>query len=154
VKEKENRLVVGDLGWADTLPEWLLEAIKKERLVLGLVGLTCEDDEVPKVGDAEICAYLYTASLRAPMSAEHSQIYFHIGAKVMRREQSGVELPPMMIEALERGLTDWEAHELKDLRAMIYRKRGGEIVHPVLDAMRILKKEVEKAERDPQMSFF
>lgn len=146
----ENRLVVGDAGWAESLPDWLLEAIKMERLALGLVDLTCED--APKVGDAEICAYLYTASLHAPMSAALSQVYFYVGAKMMRKLKPDAELSPMMVEALERGLTDYEERELRELRETIYRKRGGEISHPILDAMRTLKKEVEKAKRDPQLS--
>lgn len=162
MKAKENRLVVGDLNWADTIPDWLLEAVKHERLTLGLVELIPgdvestpgeENAEVPNVGDAEVCAYLYTASLHAPMSAEHSQIYFYLGAKVIQQYQPDTVLPPMMTEAIDRGLTNWEARVLIDLRHMIYRKRGGEITHPILDAMRVLKKEVEKAERDPQLSF-
>lgn len=150
-KEKKNRLIVGDIGWAETLPDWLLEAIKTERLALGLMDLICED--APKVGEAEVCAYLYTASLHAPMSHEHSQIYFYIGARVMKSHQPDQDLPEMMVEALEQGLHEWEERELENIRDLIYRKRGGKIVHPVLDAMRILKKGIEKAERVPQLKF-
>lgn len=148
---EKNRLVVGDLGWAETLPSWLLEAIRIERLALGLAGLTRED--TPKVGDAEVCAYLYTASLHGPMSAEYCQIYFYLGAKVMRKTQPDTKLPDMMIEALEQGLTAYEERELEDLKAMIYQKRGGEISHPILDALKTLRKSVEKAENERQLSF-
>ena len=36
----KNRLVVGDMSWADVIPEWLLDEIKAERLIYGLAGIT------------------------------------------------------------------------------------------------------------------
>jgi hypothetical protein len=156
-RPKENRLVVGDAGWAETLPDWLLEEVKSERIILGLVGMMNPD--LPKVGDAEVCVFLYTSSLRAPMSSEHTQIYLYLGAKLMKRrlknaEGEDRELPEMMVESIERGLTDWEEKELEDLRDMLYRKRGGEIAHPVLDAMRMFQKICTEESEQPQLSLF
>ncbi len=148
--KKEIKLVVGDAGWADTLPEWLLEAIEHERVVLGIARTA--DAGVPQVGNAEVCAYLYTASLRAPMSAEHSNIYFWIGASVMEQHNPGKELPEIMADAVARGLTEGEFRELKELRAMIFRKRGGAVKHPIIDALEIMKAEFLKKEQDPQLT--
>jgi len=138
--KKENRLVVADSGWAEQIPEWLLDEVRAERLTLGLGDLISPDCE--KVGDAEVCVYLYTASLTAPMSSEDMGIYFYLTAKLMKRV--GQELPDFLAEKLERGLSADESRELEHLRNDIYSKRGGDISHPILDAMRSLKKEVSK----------
>ena len=56
----KNRLVVGDMSWADMIPDWLLEEIKHERIIYGLAGIS--NPEAPKIGDAEVIAYLMTAT--------------------------------------------------------------------------------------------
>jgi len=143
---KENRLIVGDKSWADTIPEWLLDEVRAERLIYGLVGLINPD--APRVGDAELCVYLYTASLRAPMYDEHNQIYIYLVAKLMRKQ--GKELQDFMQEKLDRGLSLDEERELKDLKDMIYSRRGGDINHPVLNFMREWKKEIDEEKRTGQ----
>lgn len=157
-KPKENRLVVADAGWADTIPEWLLEEVKTERLTLGLGSIVNPD--IPKVGDAEVCVYLYTAGLRGPLSAEHTQIYINLAGRLARRHwkkvntEEGDEVSCVKEEINERDLTRYEERVLEDLRSMLYRKRGGEISHPLLDAMRMFKAVVEKESKQPQLSLF
>ena len=146
----KNRLVVGDATWADMIPDWLLEEIKFERLMYGLA--TISNPEATKIGDAEIIAYLMTASMRAPMPSEYVEIYVYLTAKVMKRQ--GKELPDFMEEKLERGLTQQEEYDLKELRSMIFDKRGGEIDTPLLNAMRTLKKDIDRKKTDPQLSLF
>ena len=146
----ENRLVVGDASWADMIPDWLLEEIKFERLIYGLA--TISNPEALKIGDAEVIAYPMTASMRAPMPSEYVEIYTYLTAKVMK--QQGKELPDFMAEKLERGLTQQEEYDLKELRSMIFDKRGGEIDTPLLNAMRTLRKEIDRKETDPQLSLF
>ena len=145
-----NRLVVGDATWADMIPDWLLDEIKSERLIYGLAGIA--NPEVPKVGDAEVAAYLMTASMRAPMPSEYVEIYVYLTACLMKRQ--GKELTDFMTEKLKRGLTRQEEYDLKELRSMIFDKRGGEIDTPLLNAMRTLRKEIDKKETDPQLSLF
>ena len=146
----KNRLVVGDATWADMIPDWLLEEIKSERLVYGLMGIA--NPEAPKVGDAEVAAYLMTASMCVPMPSEYVEVYIFLTARIMRKR--GKELPDFMTEKLERGLTQYEEHTLKDLASDIYRKRGGEIDTPLLNVMRTFKKEIERKKDDPQLSMF
>lgn len=141
---KENRLVVGDVGWADTIPDWLLEEVKSERVVYGLASIMRSDGE--KVGDAEVCVYLYTAGWRQPLDHYQTEVYIYLTAKLMDK-RGNKELPDFMGEKLKKGLSQDEDRELNSLRSMIYRKRGGEINHPLLNAMRGLKKEVEKDTR-------
>jgi len=137
---KENRLVVGDRSWAEDIPEWLLNEIRAERMILGLGSIIKPDCE--KVGDAEVIVYLMTASLRSPISSEYTEIYVYLTAKMMKKR--GKQLEDFMEKKLKNGLTDYEERELKELREMIYRKRGGEINHPVLNLMRNWKKDIEK----------
>ncbi|MGB3478358.1 MAG: hypothetical protein WBB67_04275 [bacterium] len=51
-----------------------------------------------------------------------------------------------MKEMFERGLTKGEEYYYKELIYNIYQARGGEIRHPILDAMRSLKKRCDKIE--------
>ena len=34
-----NKLVVANRGWAETIPEWLLDEVRAERLVYGLADI-------------------------------------------------------------------------------------------------------------------
>jgi len=138
-EKKENRLIVGDITWIDTIPEWLLEEVKAERLIYGLASLIGRG---PKVGDAEVCVYLMTASHRSVLSSEHVNIYMYLVTRLFKRRDK--EVPE---DIRKDELTEWEEHELEELRDTIYRSRGGEISHPLLDAMRHLKKDIKRKEK-------
>lgn len=146
MKDKENRLVVANAGWGETIPEWLKDEIREERLT-GMAGVA---KPVNEVGDAEVCAYLYTASLTAPMPHALNEIYFYVAASLMKRR--GMELPDFMAEKLEQGLTADEQRELSDLKRGLYRKRGGDIAHPLLDAMREFAKGERRKPPAPDIS--
>lgn len=137
--KKENRLVVGS-PWGDSIPDWVLEEIRAERLILGLVGIAKDDfSDADKVGDTEILAYLMTASLRAPLPHTLAEIYFYLTTKVMERRGKTV---PNDIRKTE--LSRNEERELQELKYTIYQKRGGDIQHPLLEVMRIFKKNLSK----------
>lgn len=137
-RNEPTPLVVGDRSWADTIPDWLLTEIEAERMVYGLAGMMGKG--VPKVGTAEVCAYLMTAALRAPLTHEYTEIYMYLTAELMQKR--GTQLDPLFQEKLDKGLTEWEQHELEELKSDIYRKRGGEVNHPLLNTMRDFKKEI------------
>lgn len=138
--KKENRLVVGDATWADAIPDWLLEDIKAERMMYGLAAII--NPNAPKVGFAEITAYLMTASLHAPMSVEYTNIYVYCSARIFERK--GKEMTDDMKEMLQRGLNQGEEYYYKELVGEIYRARGGDIKHPVIKLMTELKKKCDK----------
>lgn len=140
MKEKSNPVVVGNATWADTIPEWLFDEIKAERLLYGLASITNGDRT--RVGNAEVTAYLYTASLGAPLSHEYTNIYLYLSSQLMKKR--GKDIP----EEIKQGeLTNYEKHCLEELKAHIYRRRGGEINHPLLNVMRDLKKEAKKKQK-------
>ena len=140
IQDGPTPLVVGDMGWADTIPDWLRAEIEAERMVYGLAGIMGK--EVPLIGDAELCAYLMTAALRAPLTHEYTEIYIYLTAKLTQKRE-GVKLDPDFQEKLDRGLTEWEQQELEQLKSDIYRKRGGEVRNPLLDTMRDFKKAID-----------
>jgi len=138
-----NKLVVSDIGWAETIPEWLLDEIRAERLILGLASIGRDLEDWQKVGDAEVLVYLMTESLRQPLSKEHFNIYLYLFNKIMKRR--GKEIPEEL--KFNRELDNYEQHILKELKYMIYKRRGGDIDHPLLNAMRELKKDIERTEK-------
>ena len=140
MKTKENRLVVGSMVWSDTIPDWLLKEVEAERMIYGLAGIIGKGPEAEgEVGDAEVCVYLYTASLAAPMDSEMTKIYLYLTTKFMQKRKTTV---PKDIRVEE--LTRYEQSELSRLKRQLYSKRGGEINHPLFSMMKQLKKEATK----------
>lgn len=136
--EKQNRLVVGDLSWADITPQWVLDEVVSERMMLGLITIMKPDIE--PVGDAEVLAYLMPVTMRGPITHEYFEIYMYICTKVCDRV--GKHVP----DDIRQDSLDPDAErELKDLRRTIFTKRGGNIQHPVLNFMRDFKKETQKS---------
>jgi len=68
VIKKGNRLAVADVGWADTVPDWLRKEVEFERLALGVVGNIAElrGNPIREVGDAEGLRWVMTS--RRPTS--------------------------------------------------------------------------------------
>ena len=133
-------LVVGSRSWGQDIPKWLVEEVSFERTISGLAGLMGKEN--PKVGDAEVCVYLMTASMEAPMSSEHTHIYQYVLTQLMKRKKKEI---PEDIRKDELG--EYEMGLLKELRHKIYTRRGGEASNPLLDAMRELKKKVVRERR-------
>lgn len=111
MSKKGNRLVVADGGWGETIPSWLKDEVVTERLL-----------NPDKVGDAEVCLYLYTATFKAPMEYNMGGVYVYLSSKIMKRK--GIELP---LEVEDKLNPDQE-RDLDQLRRDIYKARGGKIL--------------------------
>lgn len=116
-------IIVHSGGWADTLPEWLKNAIVAERMVMNLKGLNGE--EITGT-DAEACAYLFTACLCFPFDSDWTQIYLYITSQVYSRhrsKESGVQVPEdIRVEKLD----DQQMRDLCRLKDWIYKRRIAE----------------------------
>lgn len=134
--KKENLLVVADIGWAESLPQWIKKAVADERTTNGLIGIATGGEE--EVGDAEALVYLSTASLKQPLSHNFGQIFIYLTGVCMQKHQKLElkDLPDFLIEKLNEGLSRDEKRDLKQLKSDLFRKRGGNISHPLLDALR------------------
>jgi len=103
-------------GWGDTLPDWIKSQITLERLVQQMKVLK---GEKPTGTDAEACAYLYTASLTAPMDSDWTQIYLYIAGKVAARAKD-IQIPD---DIKVESLTEDQLRDLQELKDWIYRHR-------------------------------
>lgn len=104
-------------GWGDTLPEWLKGAITMERLEMNMRAL--KGTEMTGT-DAEACAYLYTASLTAPLDYDWSQIYLYIAARTYKRWGKN-EMPA---DIAVDSISDYQMRELNRLKDWLYRQRS------------------------------
>jgi hypothetical protein len=64
-------VIVHRSPWADMLPEWVRGQIKMERLAALMKG------DPGMATDAEAMAYIYPASLDAPLDHDWTEIYLH-----------------------------------------------------------------------------
>ena len=104
-------------GWGDTLPDWLKQAITLERLIENMKALKGEEMTGT---DAEACAYLYTASLEAPMDHDWTQIYLYIAGKTYARHNGNQVPDDIQVESLN----NYRMTELNRLKSWLYRKRA------------------------------
>ena len=118
-------------GWGDSLPDWLKGAITLERLVMNIRALKGEEMTGT---DAEACAYLYTASLTAPMDHDWTQIYLYIADKVY----SGWKKTEMLEDIRVESLRDDQLRDLNRLKKWIYEQRT---------KIRLEKERAERRER-------
>lgn len=103
-------------GWGDTLPDWIKSQITLERLAQQMKVLK---GEKPTGTDAEACAYLYTASLEAPMDSDWTQIYLYIAGKVAARGKNAQIPDDIKVESL----TSDQMRDLGELKGWIYEHR-------------------------------
>ena len=132
---KPNKLIVADAGWAKSIPEWLKEEVKAERLIDSMIDSLGKGNV--EVGDAEACLYLFTLNLKQPVSHDTGQIYIYLTAKLC--EKQGMELESFMQEKLKAGLNSDQERELKTLKQALWSKRGGKIRHPLIEALKQMK---------------
>ena len=114
-------IIVFPGGWGETLPEWIKSSITLERLIENMKALKGEEMTGT---DAEVCAYLYTASLTQPMDNDWTQIYLYIATKTYekwRTKESGVEMPA---DIRVDSLSDYQLADLRRLKDWIYRRRA------------------------------
>jgi len=133
-------IIVFPGGWGDTLPEWLKNSITLDRLVMNMRSLK---GELPTGTDAEACAYLYTASLTAPMDSDWTQIYLYIAGKTYKQWNNNNAMPE---DIAVESLRDDQIRDLNRLKAWLYHKRTTVKLGRERDERR-QKKEEEAAER-------
>ena len=144
-----NRLIVAPGGWAADLPEWLLDAIRAERMVGGLASVM--SGQQPQAGDAEVCAYLFTLNLTQPPDHNTAEIFIWLTGTLMQRHDRFKDgVPDFVQETLSRGLNSDQQRELDQLRHDITTRRG-KVSHPLFEILAEFKKEAAKAERTRQI---
>lgn len=139
--KQENKLIVANQSWAKSIPKWIKDEIASERIMNGLIDIATQKNTAQDVGDAEIVAYLMTASLNGPLNYDNTHIYLYVGAKLMlkaKKIKEEEDLPDFMQEIYKKGLSEWEKTQLNDLRSTIRQARG-KVSHPLFDILKELK---------------
>lgn len=96
-------------GWGDTIPQDLKAAIEMQRLAQLM------KHEEGLATDAEVCAYLMTASLCAPFDHDWSEIYFYVVTKY-----KGDQMP----EDLRKDtITSDQMRDLEHIKRWIWNSR-------------------------------
>lgn len=131
-----NRLIVADIGWAETIPDWLKKEVESERMINGFVDVL--DKGIKEVGDAEACLYLYTLNLKQPVSHEIGNIYIYLASKLCKKR--GIKLESFMEQKVKDGLDSDEERELRILKQELWTKRGGKVQHPLFEMLNQMKK--------------
>jgi hypothetical protein len=110
-------IIVTPGGWGETLPDWIKDQITVERMIENMKSTKGEE----MMGtDAEVVAYLYTASLESPMDSDWVEIYLYMASKVMKRHTKQ-EMPADMrvVDKLTRNHED----DLLRFRRWLYEAR-------------------------------
>lgn len=131
-----NRLVVADVGWAETIPDWLKKEVESERMVSGFADVL--DKGIKEVGDAEACLYLYTLNLKQSVSHDMGGIYIYLASKLCKKQ--GMKLESFMEKKVKDGLEPDQERELRILKQELYTKRGGKVEHPIFEILNQMKK--------------
>ena len=101
--------------WMDTIPQWLKEQITLDRLIEQMKAARGQE---PTGTDSEALAYLYPASLEAPLDHDWTEIYLYLGARVCGAH--GKTVPD---DINVRTLNRQQDEDLRRLKAWIYEKR-------------------------------
>ena len=109
-------IIVMPGGWGDTLPDWIKSQITLERLAQNMKTLK---GEKLTATDAEACAYLYTASLEAPMDDDWTRIYLYVAGRVASRGRDTKIPDDIRVDSLN----DYQIRLLRDLKDWIYGRR-------------------------------
>jgi len=110
ILEANRPLVLyGGAQWADAIPEWMITAIKEERVSYSAMGKN-------EAGDCECLAYLVTASLMMPLSDEWYRAYMFLASRVFRKK--GMKELPDFLQDTE--LSEYNQQGLNGLRGWIY----------------------------------
>lgn len=134
-------------GWGDTLPDWIKPAITLERLAMNMKALKGEEMTGT---DAEACAYLYTASLTAPMDSDWTQIYLYIANKTFTHHKHGEVPEDIKVETLR----DDQMADLNRLKEWLYHKRTTVRMDRERAERRQKKEEETAKEKEAQPALF
>jgi hypothetical protein len=108
-------------------------------MILGLLSQSTKTTLTPEeqIGDAEVVAYLMTASYVAPMDRDFANIYLFVTGRLMKKVKN-IDMPQ---DIKVDKLSSDEERKLKDLKRFIWNSRGGKFKHPVINMLELIKKE-------------
>jgi hypothetical protein len=100
-------IIVHNVGWGKTLPDWIRKDLSLNRLTQQML-IRAGKEKPGMATDLEVTAFLYTASLEAPLTHEWTNIYLWVACQAMKaagKPTTGVT-PPESLSTDERRLLD------------------------------------------------
>ena len=137
MRQKNTPIIVANTQW--DLPENLVKWVKSERMVNGLIGMTCKLTPEESVGYAECVAYLNPATNQAPLSSDVTKIYLYCFTQLMKREK--IEVPK---ECVVEKLSEYQMNKLNEFKRWIYKSRGGAEKNPIINTLTEVFKEAKQ----------
>ena len=128
-KHKNTPIIVANTEW--DLPENLIKWVKSERMINGLIGMTCKLTPEESVGYAEVVAYLNPTTSKAPLSSDVTEIYLYCFTQLMKREK--IEVPK---DCVVEKLSDYQMDKLNEFKRWVYKSRGGDEKNPIINALK------------------
>ncbi|MBA7525198.1 hypothetical protein ES705_17347 [subsurface metagenome] len=131
--------------WMDTIPQSLKDQITMDRLIEQMVAH--RENREPTGTDSEALAYLYPASLEAPIDHDWTEIYLYLGARVVKSQ--GGEVPD---DINVRTLNRQQDEDLRRLKAWIYDRRRKHRTEKAKDIRkeRLANEREEKQAKSPE----
>jgi len=131
MKKENTPIILANTEWMP--PEKLLEEVKSERMINGLLEMAKPELKEKTVGDAECLAYLMPHTGRASLYHEWVDIYLYLAGRVLKRWKMDKALPE---KCKVETLSEYNTKKMNDLKEWIYEKRGGEEKNTVLSAFK------------------
>ncbi|KKR09570.1 MAG: hypothetical protein UT35_C0002G0020 [Candidatus Yanofskybacteria bacterium GW2011_GWD1_39_16] len=126
---KENtKILLANTEWIP--PEKLLNEVKSERMINGLIEMAKPELKSKTVGDAECLAYIMPQTGRVPLNHKWVNIYLYLAGNILQRWK--IEVP----KELKVVLGEDEITRMNKMKRWIYDKRGGEEKNPLLSALK------------------
>jgi hypothetical protein len=130
----QTPLILSPGGWGDELPDWFKPRIIGERLAMIDAGT------YDKATDAEVTAYMFTASLAQPLTPDWSEITIYQSALQMPQLKDVLDVPKQLTE-YQKMEVDHLKHQMRD--SQIKREKENNKGGPMMEKVKILIEERE-----------
>src|SRR3990167_4102033 len=131
MKQKNTKILLANTEWIP--PERLLNEVKSERMINGLIEMAKPELKEETVGDAECLAYMMPHTGRVPLTNDWVNIYLYLVGRILKRWKQYDVLPK---RCKVETLSEYDTHQMNTLKYWIYEKRGGEEKIPILSALK------------------
>lgn len=130
--KKNTPIIVANTQW--DLPETLINDVKSERMINGLLDMAKPDTLGPEdlVGWAEVVAYLMPATQKSVVRSDVADIYLYCCNKLMERKGN----KDLDFLDKHKELSDYQMMRLNEMKRWIYEQRGGKENNPIISALK------------------
>ena len=127
-QHKNTPIIIANTEWLP--PKNLIDDVKEERMINGLVDMVKPLSPEESIGWAELVAYLMPAVQKNSVSSKVQNIYLYCCTQYFKNRKT--EIPKDLIV---ENLSDYEKEKLRELRLWIFEKRGGKEKNNLINAL-------------------